>query len=253
MLVGTPLRFQVAVSGASTEPTGAVTLLDAQTPLAQQTLDATGAASFALSTLSAGTHTLTASYSGDANYSAASSTSLVQAVTDFQVAVTPDAQTVSPGGNATYSLAITSSPGLNASVTVVCSGLPAYATCSMPTPVSITGGAPANTNVIVTTKAPGAAALAVGTTALYAIMMFGGICLYTPPSRRKLLARALPGLCSLTILLVVSGCSGGSGSGSSPQPAPGTPVGTSSVTIAVTATQNGTTSVHSTMVTLIVH
>ncbi len=50
-------------------PTGTVTLMDGGTALGSAlTLDATGKATFSVSTLTAGPHTITATYSGDANY-----------------------------------------------------------------------------------------------------------------------------------------------------------------------------------------
>jgi len=50
-------------------PTGTVTLMDGTTALGSAlTLDATGKATFSVSTLTAGSHTITATYSGDANY-----------------------------------------------------------------------------------------------------------------------------------------------------------------------------------------
>lgn len=50
-------------------PTGTVTLMDGVTPIgAPLTLDATGKATYTTSTLTAGSHPITATYSGDSNY-----------------------------------------------------------------------------------------------------------------------------------------------------------------------------------------
>ena len=61
---GTSVTFSINVSGAGTNPTGAVTLKNGAATLATLTL-VNGAASFATSSLSTATHSITATYSGD--------------------------------------------------------------------------------------------------------------------------------------------------------------------------------------------
>ena len=84
------VTFTVVVStvapGTGT-PTGAITVSDGASSLGTATLDATGAASFTTSTLAAGTHAITASYAGDGNFNASTS-SLSQVVNKTAATVT---------------------------------------------------------------------------------------------------------------------------------------------------------------------
>ncbi|WP_158941571.1 Ig-like domain repeat protein [Granulicella sp. S190] len=79
----TPLAsvtFSALVVGTSGIPTGSVSFLDGGVRLGTVNLDATGAASFSTSALIVGTHHITASYSGDANSIASTSSQLNQTV-----------------------------------------------------------------------------------------------------------------------------------------------------------------------------
>jgi hypothetical protein len=72
---GTPLLWTVTVIGANGKPmTGAVALLDGTTTLANLTLSATGVATYTSSSLAPGTHIVSASFAGDANDAASTST-----------------------------------------------------------------------------------------------------------------------------------------------------------------------------------
>src|SRR5262249_27354201 len=65
---------------ASPTPAGTVTFLDGTTPLGTGTLDNTGHAVLTVSALGVGSHTITASYSGDSNFSGSTSTPPSQSV-----------------------------------------------------------------------------------------------------------------------------------------------------------------------------
>ena len=78
---GTPLTFSVKVTGtSSTVPTGTVTLQDGGAALAVLPLNAAGIAQYQTSTLSVGTHLLTAAYSGDASNGPANAPTLSEVV-----------------------------------------------------------------------------------------------------------------------------------------------------------------------------
>jgi hypothetical protein len=74
---GQSVTFTATVSGPT--PTGSVTFSDGNTTLGTRGLGANGTAAFATSSLTAGSHTITAAYSGDGNFNT-SSGSLVQSV-----------------------------------------------------------------------------------------------------------------------------------------------------------------------------
>ena len=66
---GQSVTFTATVTSPTVgRPTGSLVFREGTTVLASRTLDANGAASFNTSTLSPGTHTITASYSGDATF-----------------------------------------------------------------------------------------------------------------------------------------------------------------------------------------
>jgi uncharacterized repeat protein (TIGR01451 family) len=79
--VGQPvtLTATVATSGGSGTPTGTVTFKDGATTLGTVPLSGT-AAVFTTSALSAGSHSITATYNGDTNFSASTSSALTQTV-----------------------------------------------------------------------------------------------------------------------------------------------------------------------------
>jgi hypothetical protein len=82
---GTKITFTITVTvpapGSGT-PTGTVTLKDGSTVLGSPiTLDASGNATFSISTLSVGSHDITASYSGDANFVGSTTAPLTEVVT----------------------------------------------------------------------------------------------------------------------------------------------------------------------------
>src|SRR6516164_8872744 len=92
---GQPVKFAVKVTGLS--PTGSVSLFDGGAQIGTGTL-AAGMASFTISSLAVGSHSLTAQYSGDPNNAASTSAALIQTVNvptdsiklrEMQVSVTP--------------------------------------------------------------------------------------------------------------------------------------------------------------------
>jgi hypothetical protein len=80
---GQPVTFTVKVVGAppgSGVPTGTITFYDGSKVIDTASVDSTGTATFTISTLSVGSHNITATYSGDANYKYVKSAVLVQIV-----------------------------------------------------------------------------------------------------------------------------------------------------------------------------
>jgi len=76
-----PIAFTATVTNAGIgQPTGTVTFTDGATQLGVITLNASGAAILNVPSLSAGTHTITTSYTGDATNFSSVSTALVQTV-----------------------------------------------------------------------------------------------------------------------------------------------------------------------------
>jgi sugar lactone lactonase YvrE len=78
--VGTSLTFQAAVSSWSAgapNATGAVSFYDGTKLLSTKPVNTSGQASYTIATLTAGTHTITATYSGGTNYASGSSSVII--------------------------------------------------------------------------------------------------------------------------------------------------------------------------------
>ena len=79
-MVGKAVTFTATVTSPTTKPTGSVTFMDGSTVLGTGTLGGLGKAHFSTSTLSVGSHNITAVYVGNANVSGSTSPTLIQIV-----------------------------------------------------------------------------------------------------------------------------------------------------------------------------
>ncbi len=117
-IYGTPVSFTVLVTATGpVTPTGTLTFYDSGTQIGTATLTATGAATgsatFQTSALAAATHTITATYGGDADNFTSSSTPLTQAVNVASTAtsVMVSANPAIAGTGVTFTATITPSSG----------------------------------------------------------------------------------------------------------------------------------------------
>ena len=191
-----------------------------------------------------GTHTISASYSGDASFSP-SSTTQPQSVTvtpGFYATMAASASQVmisAPGGIGTATVAVVNSTGFNGAITLACAGLPSEATCGFsPSSVKATG-AFGTTNVTVTVTTTAATAMAtpqrrtfllaeslMGLGLLFSVVLVGG---------KQQRTRAMF-LLIMLMIVTVPGCGGGGGGGTKPPPSnSGTPPGVSNVTVTATS------------------
>jgi Tol biopolymer transport system component len=85
---GQAVTFTATVSSPSGTPTGTVTFLNGATSLGAATLGPSGMASLTTAALAVGPHSITASYGGDTNFNASSSSSLSQTVNRAATTVT---------------------------------------------------------------------------------------------------------------------------------------------------------------------
>lgn len=160
--------------------------------------------------------------------------------------------TVNAGQTATYSLSFAGTSGFNGSVSLVCSGAPSAAVCSVsPSTLILNGTTPVVATVTVTTTARAALPPLGGPPnaplrfvplllpfllALAALFFFG----LGSRSRRFAVRTGALALTTVFVVLLLSSCGGGGSSGPPPPPPPqpiGTPAGT--YTITVTATSGG--------------
>ncbi len=247
--VGQNLTFTATVAapaGNSTIPTGTVTFLDGTTSLGTGTLNSSGVATFATSTLAAGTHSITAQYAGDSNFTSSVSSPVTVTIAavapSFTLSASPSSLSIAPGNSGTTTISVTAVGGFAQSVSFACSGLPSASTCSF-APETVTPGASAVTTVLtITTTAPQAAqrkdtyrAGITGILALASILLF----LMPGASRAARWGRGSLLVIALAVSAGLIGCGGGSAgnsSGNSGAPStPGTPAGTSNVTVTATS------------------
>jgi len=158
-LLQTSITLTATVSAAAT---GSVTFLDGTTSLGTSTI-AGGAATLATSTLATGAHSITAAYSGDANFTTLSSTVLTETVEDFSLSIpngSVTSETALPGGTAVFTLTMNPAGAATfpAAVTLSLSGLPIGATYSF-SPASLPAGS-GPTTVTLTIQLPQSTAAA---------------------------------------------------------------------------------------------
>ena len=102
-VVGTAVTFTFKVSGNFAIPVGTVNFFDGNTPLATATLDSTGQATVTTSTLTIGTHTISATYAGTPDFNP-----LLTPASVIQVITAPAAAPANP----TITIASSANPAL---------------------------------------------------------------------------------------------------------------------------------------------
>jgi hypothetical protein len=249
ILVQNAVTLTATVTSSAGTPTGSVTFSDSGTTLGTANLNG-GVAALAISTLAVGSHSITAAYGGDGNFSSVSSTAVSETVEDFALTIggSGSSQTAQPGGTATYTLLMSPSGGTTfpAAVTFSTSGAPTGFTATF-SPSSLAAGGSA-TNVALTiqvsvtatldkSRQPGRG-LPLVALGILVLPFVAGI-------KRRGNGLRLALIVMIVALSTLTGCGGGgngSSSGGSSQP--------QTYNITVTAT-SGTLS-HSTTVTLTV-
>ena len=133
--------------------TGTVTFLDGANSIGTGSVGANGIATLQTSSLSAGTHSLTAMYGGDANFLTSTSSAVSLVITEtsgFTLSVAPMAVTVSQNTPGMAVVTVTPMNGFSEEVQLSCTGLPEGADCEFqPSQVTPDGGA-ITTNLSVT-------------------------------------------------------------------------------------------------------
>jgi hypothetical protein len=202
-------------------PTGTVGFYEGQTQVGTGTLT-NGVASYTATTVPAGNVTVTAQYSGDANFTLSASPSIpVMVITPAQTAVT-----VGPTSSLSDVLSLAVAPGFTGTVQFSCTGMPQEATCSF-SPASASFNGSGNTaSVTMTVNTGVSASRGAGPltrpemTALAGLLWAPGLLVLALRRRVRvqllMLVVLLSGICGL-----ITAC------GSSPQ----TPAGTSTIQV----------------------
>ncbi len=201
---GLPLLLNAHVTSTSAGiPTGTVTFSEAGATITAVQLAASIASGVYLSP-TAGTHTIIATYSGDANFAASTApavTAVVRPVPDFAIASSDSGtQTVVAGSVATYAFAITPVSGtFTGAVSLSVTNLPTGATASFSPPQVIPGATSVASTLTVQTLATKADQTA-PTRSFYALLALP-LLLFFRKRRRRYTMTAL-----LLCLIAVPGC-----------------------------------------------
>jgi hypothetical protein len=209
-------------------PTGTMNFLDGTTQIGSASLNGSGIAQFSTSALTVGTHSITAVYSGDGNFSGSTSIAVTVVVTASGFGLSAAAlspASIAPGSSAQSTITITPAGGMNPStVNLTCSVSPAVSpavACSVGA-ISVTGGTGSSMLTVSTTGPRSALAPAErGSSELVALaMLVPGLFLcgtgMSKPNRRKFFAMGF-------VFAVLTGCMlqtacGGSHSSASTSP-----------------------------------
>lgn len=245
---GQSVTFTVAVQPSSpVAPAGNVTLSDNGTATVSVQVS-NGSATFSTSSLTAGTHSIAWSYSGDPNFNPGTSPTLSQIVgtssASLAISSSATSATVGAGQTASFILAITPLTGFNASdsISFNCSGLPLLSACNFSPATLTTKGSVVTTMLSITTKGPATGAAMLQRTNIFAaVSVFLGAAICLPFGRKKKLSSLVTLVFVAFLAVAVAAACGGSGSSAPappPPPAPTTtPAGT--YTVVVTATAGG--------------
>ena len=236
----------IASTAGSGSPTGAVTFLDGTTTLGTGTVSG-GVAAYTTTTLATGSHSITASYSGDSLFLASTSTAFTQTVVAATVSLSasPSSLTVSRGATVMAAITVTPMGSYTGLLSFTCGNLPTYATCSFaPGTLTFSGSStPQSTTLTFNTKSTTSAMLRSeegpgsrdNLTQIFAAAFFLPLSLLGLAARRRgKLSRA--GLLMLVIAMSL-GAIGISGCGGSSTPS----VAAGTYTVPVVASVNGST------------
>lgn len=222
----TAVTLQATLSSPTGLPTGSVTFVDSTSSAPLGTVALTnGVAQLSLTSLSVGSHAITATYSGDTNFNVLTSTALSEQVADLTLALNANtsgstSQTLMPGGTASYAM-LAAPMGLAAfpsDVTFSAEGLPAGATYNF-SPQEIVAGSGA-TQIVLDVKVPSATAKLEAGSLANKLAPLSLAVFFLPLSRRlRRRAGSLGSLVAVFLLLIagagamagLSGCSSQNG------------------------------------------
>ncbi len=210
----------LAGAGPRGFPSGTVTFSDGDVVIGTGTLSG-GTTSVTSNISTAGTHVITAQYSGDSNNAGLTRGVFIQAVDpsapSYMLSASTNSATLEPGQSATFVVTVSPDPTSTDVVNFACGNLPQGVSCSFaPSSVTLNGSTPVSTTLTVS-AAPGLRAVASSRdpdrTAGLPLqgLTFGAFgCVVLACFRRQTLKKfaVIPLLIILTVVLTLVGCSG---------------------------------------------
>ena len=157
-----PVALLATVISASGKPAadGTVDFFNGTTNIGSASIGANGSASISI-TLTAGSDTITAKYSGDTDDAASTSNTVTISVgqaSDFSITVNPTSVSIPTGDYSNVKIALTSLDGFADDVALGCSSLPASVTCNFSTTdTSLSANGHSSVSLTVDTNSPLAA------------------------------------------------------------------------------------------------
>jgi uncharacterized protein (TIGR03118 family) len=150
---GSPVTLTATINSTGGTPTGQIVFHDGNTDLGSSRLNATGVATLTINILTAGAHSLTASYSGDGSFGASTSPPVTTTIAsrDFSLGATPQAATVTAGQSTIFNVSVMPAGGFADPVAFSCPVL-AGITCSFNPPMVTPNAGVATTMLTVTTS-----------------------------------------------------------------------------------------------------
>jgi sugar lactone lactonase YvrE len=160
VITGTKVTFTATVTTPSGTPSGTVVFKDGTTVLGQQTVNASGVATFSTTTLAVGSHPISATFQPSTTFSSSTAT-LTQVITaptgSFTISASPATLLIRGAGSTTYQISLASVGTFAGQVALSCSGLPADAGCTFSSNPTLTSGGTATATLTITNTAADAA------------------------------------------------------------------------------------------------
>jgi hypothetical protein len=199
-------------------PTGKITFLDGTAVIGSTALDGTGTANLVLTTLSAGTHNISASFPGDNVLTATVSSPISEQISDYMVQVFPGTVSVREQTNGVVSVNLVPLAGFSQPVQLSCASLPANLSCTFnKSSVALDGVTPSVVTLTVAISEKQASNSGVNHwEATAASIALAGLLLPLGMRRRWKTTFAI--FCLLAVALCGVGCGSMSTSNSSPNP-----------------------------------
>lgn len=149
-----------ATPGTTAAPAGTVTFMANGNSIGTAQMTA-GEATLAVTTLPAGSNTITASYGGDADFTGSTAQlagAIVVGAPTFTMTSSASSLSISPGQTGTVTLTLTPSFGYTGTVNFSCGNLPLHSTCSFtPSSATFSGTTPVTVTLTVATSVKGQA------------------------------------------------------------------------------------------------
>ena len=154
IVLGDSVTYRATVTSSAATPSGVVTFSDGTTVLGSATLNASGIATFTTTALTVGTHSISAAFQANTNFTPSAATlnqAVTQPVGSFTLSATPDSTFIKGAGVTSFQLTVASTGQFAGQVALSCAGLPADATCAFSGNPTLTVGGTATVTVNITT------------------------------------------------------------------------------------------------------